>query len=297
MSVDGIPTKSLFRRGDAWAKATDVAYATLWFEFLKISPSYELARRFRTGEWTAADDAARPADFEAVLSVYDDLGDVRALRFREWWTATAIEHFGYRGSLPRVTHLATVGHGAEDNTGRLIAKAEAYLERNWAQQGKPTAMVVAIPVGLSKARLAQQIATLLEAYSQDDKSDVISPPKYRLVSRKLDHKSLFKYLMCVWVKAKLPEASLWRIGVLSKISLTYSGRMDANEKLGQNEKYDERNALKILTSRALSRGIQIAENAARGHFPTYARHQHSVPPDWIDLREAVKRRVDLDRAS
>ena len=52
----------------------DVLYRH-WFEFLRLSPSYQLAHRVRTGErLTAADKMRLPADFDRVLKVYDDFG-------------------------------------------------------------------------------------------------------------------------------------------------------------------------------------------------------------------------------
>lgn len=285
----------LLRRGNAWAKALDVAYALLWFEYLKISPSYELARRHRMGSWTAADEARKPVDFDTVLAVYDDLGDVRSLLFREWWLATAIDHFGFKGATPRVMRLGTARHGADGQAEKLTANSQAYLDKHWIAQGEPTAMMLAIPVELSKAQILKQVSALLEKYAEAHSGSAARPPKYRLISRKLDKNSLFKYLKCVWIKAELPKTALWRIGAHAKVSSTYSGRLDPKAKLSPHHLAEDRNALKIVTSRAISRGILIAENAARGQFPTYAKNDCATPPDWNDIRVAVKRRIELDR--
>ena len=51
----------------------------LWFEYLAISPSYEMARRHRKG--LRIDKSMLPADFEQVLAVYDDLGNVQQSLF------------------------------------------------------------------------------------------------------------------------------------------------------------------------------------------------------------------------
>ncbi len=295
MEITAASKPRLLRRGSAWAKAPDAAYALLWFEYLKISPSYELARRYRTGAWTAADQARRPEDFDSVLAVYDDLGDVRSLLFREWWLKTGIDYFGYQGTTPRVTSVGSLHHTALDQNDKLVTNFKAYADGPWQEQGKPTAMVVAIPVGLTKAQIAQQVATLMAENLEARPGPGSNPPKYILASRKLDSKSLFKYLMCVWVKAKSPKMSLWRIGVYAKVSLTYSARLDAKAELVAHEQFEDRNALKIVTSRAISRGLLIAENAARGHFPTYAKSAQAIAPDWGDLNIAVGRRIDLDK--
>ena len=60
------------RSGGLWVK--QIGMYLLWFEYLAISPSYELARRYRAGETIPSD--VLPSDFEAVLSVYDDLARI-----------------------------------------------------------------------------------------------------------------------------------------------------------------------------------------------------------------------------
>lgn len=287
--------RELLRRGGVWAKASDTAYAMLWFEYLKISPSYALAHKHRTGTWTATDDARKPADFDAVISVYDDLGDVRSISFRDWWLATGIDYFGFQGAIPRIKHLGTLRQNAETQADDLIAEVKGYRDGSWPNQGKPTTMVLAIPVGMTKAQILKQVAAEIAKYPEAHRSFADTPPKYSLISRKLDNRSLFKYLMCVWTKARLPKAALWRIGVAAKVSSMYSGRLDASAKLATNQQIEDRNALKIYTSRAISRGLLIAENAARGAFPTYKPNKHAVSPDWADLLVAVNQRVKLDK--
>jgi hypothetical protein len=57
----------------------------LWFQFLAISPSYELARRHHAGELSTEERASAPRDFDLVLSVFDNLGDVQRVTFADWW--------------------------------------------------------------------------------------------------------------------------------------------------------------------------------------------------------------------
>ena len=91
------------RQGDRWVNYDQLKWASLWFRFLAISPSYELARKCRAGELTGTE--ALPADFDAVLAVYDDLGDVQVMHFQHWWKGGALRHFGYSGNKPTVTRI------------------------------------------------------------------------------------------------------------------------------------------------------------------------------------------------
>lgn len=286
---------SLFRRGGLWAPRRDVAYYMMWFEYLALSPSYELARKFRAGILTDADRAKLPADFHTVLAVYDDLGDVQAVSFEQWWLETAIPLFGYQGEKPRVARVSLLKPETIEPAAKLKSSAQGYVDGAWHKQGQQTTLVLAIPVGLPKAQIAKQVAAFVEKLPEAERQTVSRPPKYKLVKRKLDSKSLFKYIMCMWLKANAPKVALWRLGVHAKVSSTYSDRLDPMAKLPRNQQTDDRNALKILTSRALNRAHMMAENAARGLFPTYAKCAHAVAPDWreIDRQRKARRKREL----
>lgn len=290
-----IKDRTFFRRGGYWASRRDVAYYMMWFEYLALSPSYELARKFRAGVLTDADKAKLPADFDTVLAVYDDLGDVQGLPFEKWWLETAIPLFGYQGEKPRVARVGELRPDAADPTAKLKSSAVAYVDGAWREQGQQETLVLAIPVGLPKAQIAKQVAAFVEKIPEAERQTVSRPPKYQLLRRKLDRDSLFKYIMCMWLKANAPKLALWRIGVYAKVSSTYSGRLDPTATLPRHQQTDDRNALKILTSRALNRAHMMAENAARGLFPTYAKCANAVPPDWraIDKQRKERRKREL----
>jgi len=63
-------TKADRNSGELWVHKIDIYL--LWFEYLAISPSYEMARRHRKG--LRLDKSVLPVDFEQVLAVYDYLG-------------------------------------------------------------------------------------------------------------------------------------------------------------------------------------------------------------------------------
>ena len=65
------------RRTENGEQATKVGFYLLWMEYLAISPSYELARRYRNHALTKDEQQHLPADFDTVLGVYEDLGDVQ----------------------------------------------------------------------------------------------------------------------------------------------------------------------------------------------------------------------------
>ena len=270
-------------KGDLWAKK--IEFFRLWLEFLAISPSYELARRFRAGVLTEDERACLPEDFKTVLAVYDDLGDVQRQHFQSWWLERGIDNFGYQGKKPSVRGIAALKQ-TEQSAQEALTKMEAYLKGAWREQGRQSTLIMAIPIGLSKAQITRQIFDQLDKIPTK-KREIRTTAAYLLAGKKLDSRSLFRYLATVWFRARFPKSALWRIGALANVSSTYSKRLDTKAKIERNTSTDDRLALKILTSRALYRGRMIAENAARGVFPSYQPCPHAVDADLKDLNELI----------
>lgn len=266
---------NLQRQGDKWARREDIAWFQLWFNFLQLSPSYELARRSRTGELTG--NEVLPANFDAVLAVYDNLGDVIAPRFVDLWREVGIQHFGFTGDKPSPALIGTVQHRGHNDLSNALA---GYMSGEWEQQGEPTAIIAAIPVGLPKA----QILKWLDGIMPEPVKARPSEPTYKLHGKKLHRSGIWKYLRCVMVKAANPDMTLWQIGEKVKLSGTYSDQESRSKQQTYDQASDRKN-LKELTSRALLRGQMIAENAARGIFPSYTKCPHAMPFDWAETHE------------
>jgi hypothetical protein len=104
------PTLMRIRKRDlsigGWSADPNKLYR-LWFELLALSPSYELAKRYRlqSGKLSKEDKDRKPADFEAVLKVFDDFGDVQKLFFKEWWTNRGLKLLGSPGNRPETKLL------------------------------------------------------------------------------------------------------------------------------------------------------------------------------------------------
>jgi hypothetical protein len=86
-------------------------------------------------------------------------------------------------------------------------------------------------------------------------------------------------------RGETPDSELWRVGVRSKVSETYSSEIDEHEEVLRSTDSYDRMMLTILTSRALNRAQMIAENAARGEFPSYKKCAHAVKFDYVELQQ------------
>jgi hypothetical protein len=291
--------------------ADKVAYYLLWFEYLAVSPSYELARRFwasslrKTGKSKLPCDLDRvlkiyhgldeeekaklPSDFDTVLKVYGNLGDVQHIRFQPWWIDRGLDHFGYHGQRPRVNQISYVAQFKEREPYFADA-ANKFIDGFWREQGRQRTMIVAIPIGLTRGRITKQINAMLSRYPVEKRKLHVGVPTYSLEKKKLHRKALFRYLSVLWHRGLRPDDLLWKIGARADISRKYSEQLLKLGELRRHQFVGKKDALKILTSRALARGRMIAENAARGIFPSYKKCDHAVE---IDL-EALNRTA-LDR--
>lgn len=113
-----------------------------------------------------------------------------------------------------------------------------------------------------------------------------APPKYQLARKRQDNKSLLGYLDLVWKRAAIIKP-LWRVGYEAGFSSTYTTAIAAALKAGQEPTADQKERLKILTSRGLARAWMIAENAARGTFPSYSKCPEAVGPKQMPMFDIV----------
>lgn len=248
-----------------WATKGIQGYVMLMFEYLRLSPSYELARQARIGKLTAAQKRILPDDFDLVLKTYDEYGDVSSISFANWWATTGINLYGTEYIKPQVRQIANIEMNEEYEPG--FSKAlEQYFKSFRKHEGSGRALILAIPLGVPKQEILKEVTRMI------NKTGVTAPPKAQKAKRSLTAKRLrsaplFIGLNLLWAKAQNPEWVNWRLGVAAKVSPTNAVGLDLSAKKANAKTVDQRNNMTVLTSRALKKAQYIAENAARGRFP------------------------------
>ena len=279
------PRAADFRAGGRHVRM-DALYG-YWFEFLRLSPSYQLAHRVRSGERLSAKDKERlPADFDRVLEIYDDFGNVQQALFRPWWLKQGLALMGKAGEPPSVQQIGAIGVTSAEIPELLRQGISGYLEGTWAKQSKPDALVIAIPLTAERTKIMRSIRKLLNEHPSPKLG--VPEPKYALQKHKTHISSLNYALKALWHKALDPKRSLWRIGAEIRISPTFSEEVDPKARKKTQDTTYARKMLAILTSRAVSRGLMLAENAARGIFPSYANCPHAVKFDAEEFHAVLK---------
>ena len=276
------------RTAKDWSTKGIQGYVMLMVEFLRISPSYALAHEIRTKKIAPSKqaplilklyrDAEKPLskqtelnvikDFERVLSTYDEYGDIFQCSFDEWWANRGLAMYGSPHNKPIVKKIAGISQGElyEPLFGQAL---EHYFNKQRASEGNPPALLLAVPLGQPKRQLLAYISKLIdaEAVPLPSKSQRAIKP---LAAKRLRSAPLFIMLRILMARAQYPQLPLWRIGKHAGVSQKYAQtEITLNKKRLQDA--DAKIHLSILTSRYLLKAKCVAEQAARGQFPSSSK--------------------------
>lgn len=250
-----------------WHSQPTAAYQ-LMFEFLRISPSYELARKSRTTGLTKEEKSTLPADFEQVLKTYDLIGDVNCIFFREWWLKRGLKVFGNPYGKPMVREIAFINAHSEIDSKKILNSIQTDFADQRRDEGLTASLLVALPLELKTSEIIRKVRMMLKNYQEKDLGKS-SPPKIKLMGKRFHANPMFKGLRLLWFRAAKPNWELWRLGAKAQLSDSYSTMLDpsAPRKPKDAIEMDDRITMSKITFRAVHRFEHIVENAARGKFP------------------------------
>lgn len=269
-----------------WSTRGIKGYVMLMIEFLRISPSYELARQIRTQvldkktqiqritqlyqtgdeKLSAIQKKAAITEFQSVLATYDEIGDISKMTFDAWWQVRGIYIYGTPYSKPLVKQITRIEKG-EAFEPLFYKPYEQYLTKIRSQEGNPPALVLGVPLGMPKADLLRQISKLIDSAKVPLATKSARAGK-ALAAQRLRSEPLFIQLRILMAKAQYPKMQLWKVGLWAKVSAKHAKTLDLKDQKNKFEDADSKEHLAILTSRAFKKAKQLAENAARGQFPS-----------------------------
>ncbi|MBO9422370.1 hypothetical protein J7481_22860 [Labrenzia sp. R4_2] len=278
-----------FARQDAdfgWRWVKDIYRYVLWFEYLAISPSYELARRHFAGEDLNPD--LLPADFETVLSVYEDLGDVQQHLFRQWWREVGLSNFGFGCEKPKVWMTGFTYEGFDPDS--LADEVGYFFNEEWLDYGQQETIILAIPMGLPMSEIAKQVDEYIKRFSKQNRTLKIPEPKYKLTEGKFRADALRRYYRLVQYQARHPLEPHWKVGLLAPIRDLQNDKAQNQHNSSERPDADRRKNLASGTWRSIEQARMIAENAARGSFPNYSRCEHALKFNFKTLGKTLLER-------
>jgi hypothetical protein len=204
----------------------------LFVEFLLASPSYQLAHKLRTVGITKEETKQKPADFKRVLEIYDTCGDIINQSFESWW----------------------------NDRGRDLLRSNNLNNE-----------LIAYPVdlGISTTKLISEFTQFINELMKI-KNKKASP--VQMLSNKIKLGALHTKLALINDKGRLENRNgkriaHWRLAIESSLKSKWKATLKLDSKrTDKNER--ARTFLGMLVSKHLKESLWIAENAARGTFPS-----------------------------
>lgn len=257
------------RAGDFSKKSVHAAQDwrfQMFFEYLRISPSYALAMQCDS-EKQLGDLLGDKAWAERVWKTRCDVGNVYDTLYREWWLANGLKLFGIQTARPRTATVARLSHVQADNEllDTSLAQLVDYLREPFNQQGRPDTLLVSIPLGQKRTTIMRQLRKLLD---DANTAPVFQPEAlYVLENNKMRYRRLLAGLRLVYMRSSKPDDELWRVATRARISHTHS-KLDPAGAKKDAKGAESRRMLTIMSSRLLHDSLIVAENAAQGIFPS-----------------------------
>ena len=261
-------------QGSSWEESglfatSDWRYDAL-VDYLKLSPSYKLVC-----EWARKDRKVLPTntpkDWAKLVKTYEDFGDVWRIPESRWWKSRGAALFGIKAAK---TQSFVVGNS--DATHLINSNTAAQSQNTWQDMGKPECLVLAIPTNQTKQMALKQINAIVRAGTFVSSKPKLVKPKYELIRSKLREPSIKLGTMAL--KMYQLGYPLWLIGNQLDLSPAHHIKLDDEGNPNANELNlaEKKIRLQILASKLVAKAELIAENAARGLYPTDALNRYAI---------------------
>lgn len=239
--------------------APDWRYS-LVLPYIRHSNSYLAVRDKHRGRKVAKDDL--PSDADLVLHVanwLDILGigtDIDLRNETNWLEHAQKSLYGFRKAIPTVGHTFT-----KANESALINSGDLDYP----------CIMLRIPLTLTMTEALSQIKSIFKSHATHYGAQFGTPlpdshkGQYKLEPSKLRQDTLVKGVDALTLyKAGVP---LWKIG--NQLDLSANNKIkDDGVDLDQDELADKKRVLSIMAKRLINTAFLVAENAARGRFPS-----------------------------
>jgi hypothetical protein len=217
-------------------------------DYLKLSPSYEAVMRHLTKQKSTY---PLPKDFKAVAKIVKDFGAIYKMRETDWWEKIGMGLYGISAPLPSV------------KVAGVLNKQNNQLKTKWS--GIDT-VVAEMPLNLTLPQALKQLRKQLTEYQFSATLPKKTTPLYQLSNSKLRVDTLQNGLIALRLyKKRLP---LWKIGNQLRLIPAQSFIESDADDILVADLADRKELLSIAASRLIRCAALVAENAARGRFPS-----------------------------
>lgn len=224
------------------------------YEFLKLSPSFFSVLRHIEGKQSPF---ALPEDLEVVKPVVEDFRHIFRMDGSKWWKKYGQYLFG---TPPPAQKLYVAGQVSETNKSLTV-----HRDQN-------DAVVVRIAVNQTKKEALAALDRELDALIKNGRFEIARGAslqgKYGFTSRRIRRSTLALCRDALTYYQSKKVLPLWWIGNLLEVSPAMVLTNENIQGFDSGEIAYRKQVLGITTSRIVRQGMLIAENAARGRFPT-----------------------------
>jgi hypothetical protein len=256
--------------------------SVMLFTMLRISPSYELARKMSLGPLTKDEYGQLPSDFDEVLRTFERFGDVQQAIFAEWWRYRAVKVLTSPRQ-PTARFLELIGAG-ETDPARSLDAVKWHFDAERKEDGEPVSLLLSVPIGLERRAILDQVEQILDTWEAQATakvparwgSELFAPPPRPLNADWMSNsgakrnRTRLRALDSLIVRALHPHLDNWEV----QCRLTPKDRaaIDASDakrdgRKGPTVTADQRELESRLLRDIRSTKI-LVENAARGRFPS-----------------------------
>ncbi len=240
--------------------------------YMRLSSSHIAVRDKYRG--LKVDKSGLPRDEELVFQVADGF-DLLSVESDEdngdqtgWWERAGKYLYGYQSQIPSVTHL--------------FADAEHVLKVRVGGHGYPS-LALNVPFTLTMTEAIAQIKRLFKMYEQDPELHFgMALPDSYIAHVKLEPSRLRQDTLVKGVAAlTMPRQGLplWQIG--NKLELSVGNLIDETTSgLDLDELAGRKKVLSIMARRLIKTASLVAENAARGRFPSDKPFDEAMLSDY-----------------
>ena len=217
-------------------------------DYLKASPSYEAVMRKLAKQKSPH---PLPKDFKAVAQVVSDFGAIYKMNEMDWWEKIGKRIYGISAPLPSV------------KVNGVLDKQNKELKNEWRGVNS---VVAELPLNLTLPQALTQLRKQLADYQFSAALPKQTAPLYQLSNSKLRIDTLQNGLTALRLYKKgLP---LWKIGNHLRLIPAQSFIESESNEILEDELGDRKELLSIAASRLIRCASLVAENAARGRFPS-----------------------------
>ena len=241
------------------------------FTLLQISPSYELARLYRSGECSEEFLKLLPKDFEIVLNTYDKFGSVMDVIKNHWIRQIPKRYFHRQHVESPLNTLGFIGvnNDVDLTVESLLLEVNRFIDAYKKSNDDAIYQVIAFNIELGLPVLLENFKYHVKGARRmvrnNEKVD-IKNEKVVFQKDRMHLNKMIKGAELLMEKVVNPSLPYWRLGERVKYSATFDKRIH-----NKNLKSDEIKAAQVeygkIVYRAVKKFERMSENLARGKYP------------------------------